>query len=175
MTDLANDPIINVVHTGIKKPIRLLLEADCFPAALALTFSGIETMAFLAMPEGQEEVKRTDFADWCDRYIRFSGKEQVTGLEFYGARCGLLHTHSPISRLSKQGKVRVIIYADRLEPPVKFDPAISPSVVMVSIAALVDAFFAGVDRFLIDVFKNPDRGKRVDARFQWLFHTYPYK
>ena len=175
MADLANDPIINVVHNGIKKPIRLLLEADCLPAALALTFSGIDIMAFLAMPAGQEEVTRADFADWCDRYIQFSGKEQVSGLEFYGARCGLLHTHSPLSLLSKQGKVRVIIYADRLEPPIKFDPAISPSVVMVSIAALVDAFFAGVDRFLIDIFKDPERGKRVDNRFQRLFHTYPFK
>lgn len=175
MTELSKDPIINVIHNGIKRPIRLLLEAECFPAALILTFSGIDTMASLSMPAGQEEVTQTDFVNWCNRYIYFKGKEQITGLEFYGARCGLLHTHSPFSRLSKQGKVRIVCYADRLEPPVKSNPTLDPNMVIVSIEALVDVFCNGVDNFLIDTIKNSQRAECVNNRFQLLMHTSPYK
>jgi hypothetical protein len=54
MADLARDPIINVIHRGIKRPITLLLENECHPAAVILIYSGMDTMASLGMPASQK-------------------------------------------------------------------------------------------------------------------------
>ena len=49
-------------------------------------------------------------------------REQLTGLDLYGARSALLHEYSVFSRLSREGKCRVIGYADRLAQPVVSQP-----------------------------------------------------
>jgi hypothetical protein len=54
-------------------------------------------MAFLGMPKGQESVTKADFVAWSERYIHLPGPEKLTGLDLYGARCGLLHNYSVYS------------------------------------------------------------------------------
>ena len=58
MVDPNRDPIINVIHNGIKRGIRVALENNCLPAALILIYSGIDTMAYLNMPADQDDVHR---------------------------------------------------------------------------------------------------------------------
>jgi hypothetical protein len=58
------------------------LKNRCFGAAVILIYSGIDAMAFLAMPQSQEDF---DFIAWTDRYIRFSCKKELSGTEVYGA------------------------------------------------------------------------------------------
>src|SRR5688500_7661235 len=103
MNDLNDDPIFNVIQNQIKRSIKVLIENACHGAALILIYSGMDTMAFLGMPDNQQEVKAPDFIAWATRYIKFSGKEQVTGLELYSARCGMLHTYSPYSKITRNG------------------------------------------------------------------------
>lgn len=174
MVNLATDPLTNVVWNGIKMPIRLLLEREYFPSALALTYSAIDTMAYLAMPDGQDDVTKSDFVSWCDSYVNLGGRHEVTGLELYAARCGVLHTHSPFSRLSRQGTVRLIAYVDDLEAPVTYAPDVDPSQVVVAVKALVEATFVGMDRFLVDAFANANKAPIVNARLDLLLHTFPY-
>jgi len=50
MADLSQDPVINSVYNGIKRGIRVALENDCFGSAVILILSGIDTMAYIAMP-----------------------------------------------------------------------------------------------------------------------------
>src|ERR1035438_9510843 len=102
MPDLTRDPIINVVHTGIKNPIRLLLDNECLSAAVILIYSGIDAMAFLNMPAQQTDVTGGDFVRWVDRYVHFPCQEQVSGLDLYGARCSVLHAHGARSNLSRR-------------------------------------------------------------------------
>jgi hypothetical protein len=109
----AEDLLINLVHRGIKEPIRLLLDNRFFTAALTLVYCGIDAMAFLGLPPEQEEVRRPDFISWCDRYLVLPGDAAPTGIEFYGARCGALHTHSGTSGFSRRGGARLIQYANR--------------------------------------------------------------
>jgi len=171
----SSDPVVNVYYGQIKRSIVVCLENQCWDAAVKLIFSGIDTMAFLGMPENQTDVQRNDFITWVEQYIRFPCKEQVTGLDLYGARCGMLHNHSVYSSLAREGKCRWVGYMDKSIPEVKYDPAASKDLVLVSISALAESFFAGVDRFLIDVFSNSDKAKIAEGRLKEMVHTFPMK
>ena len=169
-----SDPLHNAFYQGIKRGISLTFDHHCYGSCLILIYSGIDAMALLGRPLSQLEVQRADFIAWADRYIRFPCAEQVTGEELYSARCALVHTYGVESRGTRQG-LRRIGYSDRTIPEVVVNPAIDPTLVMLSIAGLRDAFFAGVDRFLIDVFSDEARRPDAEARLRQLMNTIPYQ
>jgi hypothetical protein len=170
-SSFSQDPIINVIHNSIRKGIDLTLENECDASAVILILSAIDAMAYLSMPEGQQDVTPNDFIKWSDRYIQFPGKERLTGADLYGARCAMLHSFGAQSKMSRTGRCRVILWMDKAEPHILFSDA-QPRYVMVSIAALRNALFEGMDRFLIDVYKNPNskEAKLADKRFESFVH-----
>ena len=173
--DFGQDPIINVIHNSIRKGITVTLENECYASAVILILSAIDAMAFLAMPESQEDVTKSDFAKWSEEYIRFPGRNQLTGLDLYGARCAMLHSFGAQSKMSRKGQCRVILWMDEAVAPIIFRPDIAPTHVMVSILAFKDALFAGMDRFLIDLYRDPNskEAKLADKRFQSFVHKMP--
>jgi hypothetical protein len=174
---LRDDPIINVVHGGIRKGINATVENGCLGSAVILILSAIDAMAYLCMPESQQDVTGRDFIGWAKKYICFPGREQLTGEDLYGARCAMLHSYGVRSRMSREGKCRVIGYMDESIPPIRYNPEVSKEVVLVSVAALRDALLEGIDRFLVDIYKNPHskEAKLADERFKTLVHSYPTK
>lgn len=174
MPDLSQDPIINIVHNGIKTGIRVALQNRCLGAAVVLIYSGIDTMAYLNMPAGQEDVRKKDFVDWAERYIRFPCKEQLSGLDLYGARCAMLHNYGTASRLSRQGKCRQVEYCDKSVPEVIYEPRKRKDLVMVSIQALAQVFLSRVDKFLIDLFSDRQKRTVAEGRFRNLVRAVPY-
>ena len=171
---LENDAVTNSIYRGIKKGIEVAMAEKCYGSAIILIYSAMDTMACLDMPEGRTEVERADFVTWAERYIHFPCKEQLTGLDLYGARCATLHTYGAESKLSREGKCRVIAYGDKGVPEVVPHRS-SPQYVLVSVAALKDALFAGIDRFLIDVFKDSSKAKLVESRLVHLLQRFPLK
>ena len=171
MKDLDRDPIINVIHRQIKDSIRITLENDCWAASVILIYSGIDAMAYLNMPENQDDVIRNDFVNWVERYISFPCREKLTGLDLYGARCGMLHQFGTASRLNREGKCRQVGYLPKCKPEVIYNPEVSTDLVMLSIKGLADAFFNGIDRFLVDLFANSDKAKVAEKRFPNLVHV----
>jgi len=173
MNELGRDPIINVIQESIKKGIRVCIDNDCHGSAVVLIYSGIDTKAFLGMPADKENVSRSDFVNWAETYIHFRCIEQLTGLDLYGARCGMLHNFSAISKLSRDGKCRNIGYVDDCEPEVIVNPSVSKNLVLVSIKGLAEAFFSGVDKFLINTFSDSVKAKLAESRFPKLVHCLP--
>lgn len=171
----SNDPIANVYYGQIKRSINICLENECWDAAIKLIYSAIDAMAFLGIPAKAQDVHRTDFINWVDKYIHFPCKEQVTGLDLYGARCAMLHNHSVYSNLSREGKCRLVGYMDKSIPEVRYRPDVDKNLVMVSIPALAEAFFTGVDRYLIDLFSNKDKAKIAEQRLNIFIQTIPTK
>jgi hypothetical protein len=157
-TGFSDDPVMNAIHKGIRRGIELTIEHKCLSSAVVLILSGIDAMAYLAMPEVKQDVTQSDFVGWAEQYIRFPGREQLTGLDLYGARCAMLHSFGAQSKLSRAGKCRVILWMNHAIPPVLSKPEL-PGYVMVAVDALRDALFTGMDRFLIDVFKDPKSNK----------------
>ena len=144
MTDLSRDPIVNAINNGIKRGIQVTVDNGCFGSAVILILSGIDTMAYLGMSADQQEVKKTDFISWADRYIKFPCKEQLTGTDLYGARCGMLHQYGVRSNLSRSGNCRMVGYLGKSIPEVQFAQNVSQDLVLVSVPALMTAFFDGV-------------------------------
>src|SRR5580704_4026785 len=116
MVELSHDPIANAIQDGIKGDIELALSNGRLRATVILIYAGMDAMAVLDMPAGQEEVTRTDFIKWTTRYIRFNCKQQIAGADFYGARCAMLHGYTIKSRMSGAGKCRMIGYMDESVP-----------------------------------------------------------
>jgi hypothetical protein len=168
------DPIANAVYGGIKRDISVMLEAKRYAGAVLLIYSGMDTMAWIGMDATKEDVERSDFVTWAEKYIKFDGHEQLTGLDLYGARCALLHSYSVYSKLSRERKCRAIGYTDRMTPPVRYNPKKSKEFVMVSLHHLAEAFFSAIDRFLVDVHADPVRRPIAAARLQKLIQELPY-
>lgn len=174
MSGMRSDPLNNVIQEGIKADIEFNLSHGRYRAAIILIFSGIDTMAHLAMPTGQDQATRSDFIRWADRYIKFPCKEQVTGEELYGFRCGMLHAYGPESSLSRQGKVRTIGFCDHCVPEIRFNPSIDSTLVGISLRGLKNAVFEGINRFLIEVFSNPARAAVVSKRLEEMVGSFKF-
>ena len=70
---------IDAIYEGIKKGIEATFENECYGSTVILILAGIDAMAYLSMPAEQLEVTSNDFISWVENYIRFPGKEQLTG------------------------------------------------------------------------------------------------
>ncbi len=171
---LNEDPVVNVLYNGIKKPIKLCIDNQCERAALQLMYAAIDCLAGLGMPSSETRSSRRHFRAWCEKYLKFNVAEEVTGLEWYAARCGLLHSYSATSDLSAAGDVRLIGYYSGEGPDVIFNPQESTELIMVRLEGLFDAFFKGLDSFVIDLYTDLDKDL-VDKRFKDMFHDLPWE
>ena len=175
MNDLSRDPIVNTVNNGIRRGIQVAIDNDCYGSAVILIYAGIDVMAFLGMPEEQEEVTRGDFIAWANRYIKFPCREQLSGKDLYGARCAMLHNYSAHSRMTRNGECRTIGYMDKSVPEVRYNPEVLKKVVLVSAPALAEAFFRGIEKFLVDLLSDQKRAKVTELRLPKLVHCLPVK
>ena len=66
-------------------------------------------------------------------------------------------------------------YVDQRVPEVAYQPEVSKEFVIVSIRGLVEAFFTGIDWFLIDLFVNREKATVAENRLQNMLHTLPYE
>ena len=156
-----------MIENGIKRPVLLLLEHRCFPAALILTYSGIEMMAFLNMPPGKLDVTRSAFIDWADQFMtpylapNASG-QRITGKDLYGARCTAFRGTD--SRLAREGHCQVIRYL----------AADARDAVTIAVEELVAAFFRAIDSFLAQALADETRAETVINRLEQMLKTLPF-
>ena len=169
----SNDPINSAIYGGIKRGISVCLQNECWGSAVILIYSGIDAMAFLALPKDKVEVVETDFVGWCEKYIRFPGDEQISGMELYSARCGMVHTFGVESRKTRQNKCRLLGYTDRCDPAILYSREQRPDFALVSMEALANAFSAGVDKFLVDLFADSTQSAVAERRLNKLVVAFP--
>lgn len=175
MVNLARDPVINAINNGIRRGNEVAVANGCYGSAVVLVYSGMDSMAFLAMPKGQTDVLRKDFIGWADRYIRFSCIEQLTGADLYGARCAMVHNYSVYSEMSRDGKCRLVGYMDKAVPEIMYNQEVSKELVLVSVPALAEAFSRGIDKFLVEAFSDKARAPVVEERMRKLVQCLPVR
>jgi hypothetical protein len=166
---LQDDPIINIIINGIKRDIKISFENQCYRAVLILIYAGIDAMAYLNMAHGKSEVDKIDFIEWVEKYIHIEGETSIKGVEFYAARCSIIHSYGVHSRITAMGESRLISYMDKSLPAIKYMPFVNDKLVLVSIEALMNAFFEGIDKFIVDIFKDNEKAKIAKERFD---HNY---
>ncbi len=176
MADFSLDPVHNVIQLGIKDDIEFTLQHGRWRAATTLIYQAIDIMGSLAMPSNAPKQEKRHFIEWADKYIRFAGAEQLSGVELYAARCGYLHSYSIDSEMSRSGKCRRIGYiAEDVLPEVVFVRSVDMNMVLVTIVALKRALFSGIDRFLADSFSDMVKGKLVEDRLKEYVHVMTLK
>jgi hypothetical protein len=164
-----------VIYEDIKRGIDVTFTNECYGSAVILIYAGIDVMAYLSMQPKQIEVQPKDFIAWAERYIRFPCREQLTGTDLYGARCAMLHQYGVESRRYREGKCRMVGYVDHSVPEVSYNPEISTELVIISIQALKDAFFAGVDKFLPELFSDESKRSIAEKRLDKLVQKMPMR
>ena len=85
----------------------------------------------------------------------------------------MVHTYSVYSHMSRHGKARVIGYMDQSVPEARYSPDVNKQLVLVSVPALAQAFFKGVDPFLIDAFSDKARAPMIENRMRTLIQCLP--
>jgi hypothetical protein len=108
------------------KAIAILMDSELFEAALTVIYSGIDTFGFLAAPPEARKATGKTFTRWCEQYIlpRLQSDDgtAITSADLYAARCGILHTSTPVSLLERDGEARQIFYVfrDRVSEPFRY-------------------------------------------------------
>jgi hypothetical protein len=138
-------------------------------AFFILLFASIDAVASLQRPKNQPDTSGDLFKKWIDSYLLPDSGLACTSEELWGARCGILHTLTAGSRLSRHGKARQIHYVSADDPcllpflQAELDKAGSP-VVVVDHHALLLAYIKAVGRFTNAIQTESDLKERA------LFH-----
>jgi hypothetical protein len=89
----------------IRRGMDLCLGEALVIPALALPYSGIDVLGFLAPTEPR--ATRQTFIRWADAYLAaFLNRKGIGGIDLYSARCGVLHTGQAPSDLVDLGEAR---------------------------------------------------------------------
>src|SRR6266700_5414023 len=162
---------------AVQENLIALLEAveDCLAKqrilpCLTLLYSGIDVVASLE----QTASTRSTFINWVEEYMLKNSPLPCTGTDLYGARCGVLHSFSPESDLSKQGKARRIVYAwgkAKAEDLAAAARAMGRDECAVHINELVSAFRVGLADYLEEVMRDSNREQKMKERAGlWFTH-----
>jgi len=69
----------------------------------------------------------------------------------------------------------LIFYVDNCSPAAKHDPQLNPPIIGLSLTALKEAVFAGIDQCMIDLHANPAQYPKTNDRLNWMFMCGPFK
>jgi hypothetical protein len=131
---------------------------------LTLLYFGIDVVASLERRPGEKP--KAAFVRWVDENLLEVRPLPCTALELYAARCGVVHTFTAESDLSRKGLARQVIYAwgdaktDNLAAAANL---VGRTDVAVHIRELIDGFRVGLANYLEEVERSPERQGRVEA------------
>lgn len=143
--------------------------ADALMAALAMIYVGIDTMAWLSLPIGCDEVNRTHFYDWVNTYFKADAAQpyQYVGIDVYAARCALLHKYGSIAKLHQQpNPPKTFGYLDNGS-----HRADDGQLVMISIAVLIRDFGRAITAYLQAIQLDANLKVRIDSRIDALMSS----
>lgn len=157
----------------ICEAIDLCMSKKLITPSLILLYSGMDILGWLEYGDSLKSGQR--FRKWVDSYILPLSESSCDATDLYGARCGLIHTFTPDSDLSKKKKARKMLYAwgtseiHALNEMI--DLANMNEYVALKIEVLITTFRNGIESFLADLEKTPEKAQAVYARAANFFTT----
>jgi len=94
---------------SLSKGVDACLDNKLIGPALILIYSAIDTAGWL--DSNDQFATRNSFVGWTNRYLLSTNALSCAAVDLYAARCGLLHTFTPNSKLSSDKSSRRICYA----------------------------------------------------------------
>jgi hypothetical protein len=114
------------------------------------------------------------FMAWADNYLLQGASLPCTASDLYAARCGILHTLSAESNMSRKGTARHIMYAwggaktDELERASK---ELGRNDCVVHVHELINTFRVGLVNYLQEVMQDKNRKQKLHAGAgMWFTH-----
>ena len=140
-----------------------------FPeACLTLIYSGIDTLGLLAAPPATVDATGETFQDWCERYLltrlRSIEGSSLTADDLWGARCGVLHTSTPVSTRSRIGSAREIYYEFQGNVGVNLMANTRLKPLVLTIEDLAKAFKEGGMAFIADLGQDQTSLQAAESR-----------
>ena len=149
--------------------INLCLEKNYIIPSLCLIYSGIDSIAWVAF--GDIEVKDR-FVNFVEQYMYPVKRLNTSSLNLYAARCAILHTMTPNSKLSNNNKAVPLDYAwgkATIEELEKSNAIIKKgNMSCIHINDLVDSFRLGVGNFYEIKGKDAACQKRIKKHYARL-------
>jgi hypothetical protein len=110
-------PIIRSLSTAAKfeqifQAVELNVAARLNMPALILIYSAIDAASWMCAEEPDGSVQKY-FTAWVHKYVLQPSRLGCSALDVWAARCGVVHSLSSSSRLTREGKAREIIYVAR--------------------------------------------------------------
>ncbi len=94
------------------KSIELCFDKEYYIPGTILIFCCIDLVASLSRPKDREEVTKTEFVNWIDKYFLPKSNLKCSAVDLYASRCSLCHTYSAESSLSRKGEAKEISFCD---------------------------------------------------------------
>jgi hypothetical protein len=158
---------------NILRGIELCASNKLMLSTLVLLYGGMDTLTSLDRPSDQPYVQREDFLAWVGTYLLPDSGLTTTPLELYAARCSLLHTFGPRSKLVVKGKARSLSYAWGTANPAELQREIDDQgrkdLIAVHIDQLVVGFRAAAERWKQAVLADGDKASRTMERTSELY------
>lgn len=155
------------------RAIGVCLKSELPEASLVLIYSGFDTFGLLAAPPNVLDASGDTYKQWCEKYVlpRIKSVEgtPVTAVDLWGARCGVLHTSTPLSRLDREGKAHQIWYqfVGKAGVNLIMDSKLSP--LGLDVQNLAMAFKEGGIDCIKNINQDPTAFQVADARAQHFF------
>lgn len=144
--------------------------------ALILIYGTIDILASLDRDESHHDVERSDFKKWVDEYLLPGAQLPCTANDLYAARCGLLHTYSPESSMSRKGEAVPIFYAwgdARARDLRELVDSAGYRATAIHVDTLCDALNTAIERFISGLANDSEHRELVRQRMNKLFVNMP--
>lgn len=160
----------------LMEAIEESLEKRRLMPCLVLLYTGIDVVSSLERLCGK--TAKEAFTAWADSYLLRIRPLPCTALELYAARCGVLHTFTSDSDLSRKGRVRQIFYAwgnaDENELQECAGILQRADCVALHVRDLIDAFRHGLATYLDELSQDEGRQDVVSKQAgMWLMNMDP--
>lgn len=160
--------------TGLAQQVKSCDEAGFITPSIAMSYICIDTMASLSRPLEKSRVSRSDFVEWCDKYLKAHPEQtyQYRGKDVYAARCSFFHTYGSKSELhAKNRDIPKFVYHDGGRH--SFNPEVDPKLVLIATRSFTNDVYNAVCDFLDDCAFDVSLKSRVASRLSEVLAIFP--
>ena len=168
-----DDPKKNRMVSWFQAQLRAIgtcLNSALPEAALSLIYSGIDSFGLLGANANVQDASGDTFKQWCELYIlpRMKSVEgdPITSVDLWAARCGILHTSTPLSKLEREGRARQVWYQFMDKTGVDMRAVTQQILLCIDVVEFAKAFKEGGIAFIKDVNSDPPKFQLAESRAQ---------
>ena len=177
---MTTDEMINEYSAQTLGAIYLMYSNKYFGQMLVLIYSAVDSMGLLDASPVQVEADGVSFKAWVKKYLLPQDASfEFNEVDFWAARCSVLHTYTSRSKLSRNGKAKQIQYYSGDKTSIFASAFVAAtrdidggSHIPAHLEDTFLAFCKGVEVFIVRLAKNCKADPVYDARMHQILQKY---